>query len=268
MPSVQANIEYLQKLSLYDKEKPYWCFLPPSESFDPDAQRVDNLEFEDYPDIQIEDIRELNEPPKIDDSGFEVLSHQSKFSKFDRADDVFQYVSETEELLRERMDAVYVKCYDSRLRKNAMFQRTQLDLNDPLLTEGPARGAHNDITYSSGPVVINRYLPEDIQKKFLKPGYRIRIVNTWRTLNPVLEDRPLALCDSRSVDPDDLVAADRIIPAHVGEVYYLTYNPKHRWLWLEKQTPVEPFAFVMYDTKAGSHARCTSQRPLRDISSS
>jgi hypothetical protein len=130
-----------------------------------------------------------------------------------------------------------------------------------------------DITYNSGPVVINRYLPEDIQKKFLKPGYRVRIVksvkralsetrlssdgdSTWRTLNPVLEDRPLALCDSRSVDPDDLVAADRIIPAYVGEVYYLTYNPKHRWFWLDKQTPTEPFAFVMYDTKAGAHARC------------
>jgi hypothetical protein len=81
--------------------------------------------------------------------------------------------------------------------------------------------------------------------------------STWRTLNePVLEDRPLALCDSRSVDPVDLVAADRIIPAHVGEVYYLTHNPKHEWFWLEKQTPLEPFAFVMYDTKAGSHARC------------
>jgi hypothetical protein len=81
--------------------------------------------------------------------------------------------------------------------------------------------------------------------------------STWRTLNePMLEDRPLALCDSRSVDPVDLVAADRIIPAHVGEVYYLTHNPKHKWFWLEKQTPLEPFAFVMYDTKAGSHARC------------
>ncbi|KAE9379413.1 hypothetical protein N431DRAFT_397764 [Stipitochalara longipes BDJ] len=255
MPTVQANIEYLQKLPLYDEEKPYWCFLPPSEGFDPDAQRVDNLEFEDYPEIQIEDIREFKEAPKIGISGFEVLSHQSKFSRFDQADDVFQYVSETEELLRERMDAVYVKCYDSRLRKNVMFQRTQLDLNDPLLTEGPARGAHNDITYSSGPIVINRYLPEDVQKKFLRPGYRIRIVNTWRTLNPVLEDRPLALCDSRSVDPDDLVAADRIIPAHVGEVYYLTHNPNHRWFWLARQTPREPFAFVMYDTKAGNHAR-------------
>jgi hypothetical protein len=80
--------------------------------------------------------------------------------------------------------------------------------------------------------------------------------STWRTLNPMLEDRPLALCDSRSVEPDDLVAADRIIPDRVGEVYYLTYNPNHRWYWLEKQTPLEPFVFVMYDTKAGSHARC------------
>lgn len=46
---------------------------------------------------------------------------------------------------------------------------------------------------------------------------------------PVLEDRPLALCDSRTVEPKDLVAADRIIPDRVGEVYYLTHNPMHRW---------------------------------------
>jgi hypothetical protein len=80
--------------------------------------------------------------------------------------------------------------------------------------------------------------------------------STWRTLIPVLEDRPLALCDSRSVEPEDLVAADRIIPSKEGEVYYLTYNPNHKWYWLEKQTPSEPYLFVMYDTKAGKHARC------------
>lgn len=55
------------------------------------------------------------------------------------------------------------------------------------------------------------------------------MISTWRTLVPALEDRPLALCDCRSVDPNDLVAADRIIPDRVGEVYYLTHNPKHRW---------------------------------------
>jgi hypothetical protein len=70
--------------------------------------------------------------------------------------------------------------------------------------------------------------------------------------------------------------ADRVIPDRVGEVYYLKYNPNHRWsgspvprckarvdrltafrrYWLEKQTSSEPFVFVMYDTKAGKHARC------------
>jgi hypothetical protein len=143
MPTVQASLEYLQKLPLYEKEKPYWCFLPPDESFDPDTQRVDNLEFEHHPGITIRDIRELNPKAKIGEYGFEVLSHTSRFSRFDKKDDVEQYKMETEELLREKMDAVYVTCYDSRLRKNIPFVRNELDLNDLLLTEGPARGAHN-----------------------------------------------------------------------------------------------------------------------------
>jgi hypothetical protein len=53
--------------------------------------------------------------------------------------------------------------------------------------------------------------------------------STWRPLNRVLEDRPLALCDSRSIDPGDLVAADRILPDRVGEVYYLRYNEGQLW---------------------------------------
>lgn len=143
MPAVQANIEYLQRLELYQHEKPYWCFLPPHDGFDPDAQRVDNLEWEDHSNITIDDIRESPSRFKIDGCGFEVLDHESAFSKFESASNVKEYMRETEDLLKESMKAVYVHCYDSRLRKNVPFQRDQLDLNDPLLTEGPARGAHN-----------------------------------------------------------------------------------------------------------------------------
>jgi hypothetical protein len=95
---------------------------------------------------------------------------------------------------------------------------------------------------------VGNALPEQL--------YFLTFDSTWRTLIPVLEDRPLALCDSRSVDPADLVAADRIIPNNVGEVYYLTYNPNHKWYWLEKQTQFEIYAFLAYDTKSGDHARC------------
>ena len=73
MPDVQATIEYLQRLPLYEEEKPYWCFLPPHEGFDPDEQRVDNLEWEDHSDITIKDIRENRSQFRIDDCGFEVF---------------------------------------------------------------------------------------------------------------------------------------------------------------------------------------------------
>ena len=143
MPDVQATIEYLQDLPLYEDEKPYWCFLPPHEGFDPDKQRVDNLEWEDHEDILIRDMRETKDQFRIDDCGFEVLDHKSKFAKFENASDTAAYKLETEKLLKQKMNAIYVKCYDHRLRKNVLFQRKLLDLNDPLLSEGPARGVHN-----------------------------------------------------------------------------------------------------------------------------
>jgi hypothetical protein len=98
------------------------------------------------------------------------------------------------------------------------------------------------------------------------------VFSTWRPLNKVLEDRPLALCDSRSIDPEDLIAADRILPDRVGEVYYLRQNPRQRWsvrtsihtmstdigrYWLEEQKNTEPFLFLMYDTMGNAdNARC------------
>lgn len=143
MPLVKASLEYLQKLSLYEDEKPYWCFLPPHDGFDPNVQRVDNLEFEDRSDIIITDMRDCDQDFRINDCGFEVLSHQSKFDKFESPGDVEAYREETEKLLQEKLDAVMVKCYQSLLRRNVPFVRTQFDLNDSLLTEGPARGVHN-----------------------------------------------------------------------------------------------------------------------------
>ncbi|KAH7348887.1 hypothetical protein BKA65DRAFT_584780 [Rhexocercosporidium sp. MPI-PUGE-AT-0058] len=263
MSQVCATLEYLQGLPLYDTEKPYWCFVAPREGFDPNLQRLDNLEFEARENIAIQNLRDSTTKADLNECGFQVVSHQSSFSHFKHIEDIQGYKVETEQLLKDTLGAVYAKCYDTVLRKNVIFQRDTLDLGDPLHMEGPARGVHNDITYASGPVVITRYMSEKDQEEFLKHGYRIRIINTWRTLVPVLHDRPLALCDSRSVDPEDLIAADRVIPGIIGEVYYLTYNEKHKWFWLEKQTPSEPFIFVMYDTKDGPHARCKNVVYLR-----
>jgi hypothetical protein len=143
MPAVQASLEYLQKLPLYEEEKPYWCFLAPREGFDPDKQRVDNLEFEAHGDIIIQDIRESSAKISLDECGFQVIPHETKSLSFETVEAVASYKSETEDLLRRTFGAVYVACYDTQLRKNVPFKRSQIDLNDPLTAEGPARGVHN-----------------------------------------------------------------------------------------------------------------------------
>lgn len=88
-------------------------------------------------------MRSLKDKPQININGFQVLNDTTKISRFGALEDVARYKSETEELLRKSLGAVYVKCYDMALRKNILFNRTEYDLNDPLHTEGPVRGAHN-----------------------------------------------------------------------------------------------------------------------------
>ncbi|PGH12273.1 hypothetical protein AJ80_06787 [Polytolypa hystricis UAMH7299] len=91
------------------------------------------------------------------------------------------------------------------------------DLRDWTVPDLPAYGAHNDVTVDSGPTIVDTQLPAQL-KEF-----------TWRSLLPTIEDCPLAVCDFRSIDKDDLIACDRVIPTRAGEVYYLRYNSGQRW---------------------------------------
>ncbi|KAH8601748.1 hypothetical protein B0O99DRAFT_607358 [Bisporella sp. PMI_857] len=258
MPSITAEVSFLADIPLYEEEKPYLVLLSPENELDSSIPRS-NLQYENH-DVSIEDIRQNLGQYNIANCGFQVLQHQSKVSFSNALEEnslstVDAYKRETEQLLAASLDATHVVCYDFKLRENRHIERTIIDLESPLLIEGPAIGAHNDVTARSGPEMIRRHLSPEDQRLYLKPGYRFRIVNTWRILNPVAEDSPLTLCDFRSIQPADLIEADRVIPGRAGEVYYIKYRASQRWCWLEHQTPQEPFMFVMYDTIPGDQAR-------------
>lgn len=154
---------------------PHW------PGFDPDAQRLDNLEFETRPNIHVTDIRSSIESFKLEQNGFQILSHHSQVLASNDMDlpspeEVTAYKLETEALLLKEFNAEYVLCYDFRKRKNIPLPRSQFDYNDPMLLEGPALGAHSDVTFHSGPTIINRYLSDDVKARYLREGYRFRIV--------------------------------------------------------------------------------------------
>ncbi|KAK0118553.1 hypothetical protein ONS95_007440 [Cadophora gregata] len=143
MPSISASLEYLQKLELYKHEKPYWLYLTSRPDVEPSTQRVTNLEFEHHDGILVQDLRQLHTKPDINECGFQVISHQSTVAQFSSVADIQNYRTETEQLLRQALGAVYVQCYDSVLRKNITFERDRIDLADPLRIEGPGLGVHN-----------------------------------------------------------------------------------------------------------------------------
>ncbi|KAI9859247.1 MAG: hypothetical protein M1813_007021 [Trichoglossum hirsutum] len=167
MSDVYADIDYLKDLELYKAEKPYWCFLTPHDGFDPDRQRVDNLEFESRHNIKITDIRSIGKGNiGLESRGFEVLSHTTKIPELTTVNAVEAYKAETEQLLKERLGATFVRCYDLKLRKNIPFRRSQFDINDPLHMEGPARGAHVGMRLQIGPTcsTLDMNLADDVRQ--------------------------------------------------------------------------------------------------------
>lgn len=143
MPAVFAALEYLQKLDLYNHEKPYWLYVTPRQELELNTQLVNNLEFETWEGILIQDIRQMHTKADINECGFQVIPHESTVRDFSCKADIQAYKDETEWLLQKTFAAVHVKCYDTVLRKNVTFDREQIDLADPLRIEGPAMGVHN-----------------------------------------------------------------------------------------------------------------------------
>jgi hypothetical protein len=65
----------------------------------------------------------------------------------------------------------------------------------------------------------------------------------------VVKNWPLALCDARSVQQTDLVAADFVRQTYIGETLYMLPNPEHKWHYLSKQAPNEVTLLKIYDSE-------------------
>ena len=101
-----------------------------------------------------------------------------------------------------------------------------------------------DATAASCDRRLQLYLPDELKE--LAHGKRIRFLkwvfspfsyslltnlSVWRPLTTPVQDSPLALCDYRTVSPNDLVAADMVFPHYLDEAYEVLYNPNHRWFF-------------------------------------
>ena len=97
--------------------------------------------------------------------------------------------------------------------------------------------------------------------------HRFAIVQVWRPIRLPVESFPLAICDARSLPPENLVLSERRYPHRVGQTYAITYNPQHRWYWFPRMRRDEALVFKVYDSLTDGRARWTAHTAFHDPTS-
>ena len=174
--------------------------------------------------------------PYLDAEGFALLRHRSAVRDFwDDAEAESVGRAEAAELVANATGARRVHIFDHTQRRRA-----------PEALRQPSTRVHVDYTLTSAPRRVRDLFGDEADALFARP---FAFINVWRPIRHRAEDWPLALADARSVAPSDLVATDIIYPDRRGEIYNLTYSPKHRWWYVPDMALDEALLIKCYDSR-------------------
>ena len=201
----------------------------------------------------ISDMRDVADTLSMDVNGFELRGHQSKVA--DLYDDGLietQYNPELVAMLKEMTGADSVTIFDHTRRSS-----DSSGARNPDGHRGPASRVHADYTVKSGPQRAKDTLGEAEVDRVLSSGGRIIQVNVWRPITGPVMRSPLALADSSSIPPADLIATDQRFPDRTGEIYQLARGAEHRWYYASEMAPDEVILIKGWDSTDDGRARFT-----------
>ena len=193
--------------------------------------------------VTIRNGRVSPESFELDKQGFRLVDHPTRVRDFlDPAEVPAVYYPEMIDLVKRETGARRVVVFDHTLRTADNDKREALKIREVV------RRVHNDYTEWSARQRVRDVLPAEADA--LIAG-RFAIVQVWRSISWPVETHPLALCDARSVAPDDLIVAERRYPGRVGQTYSVAPNPAHEWTWFPRMARDEALVFKVYDSDAG-----------------
>jgi hypothetical protein len=198
----------------------------------------------------------------LDVSGFELIRHRSSLTDWVtfRDDERVKAVDypEVEAALKAHTGADKVILFDHTLR-DSTAEPGQAALREPV------RRVHDDQTLQSAPSRVRKHLsPEEASRRLER---RFAIVNFWRPVGGPVLRTPLAICDARTIEPEDLLPSDLVYPDWTGETYAVAFNPHHRWYWHPRQIPTEATLIKVYDSATDGRARLSAHTAFDDPNS-
>jgi hypothetical protein len=247
---VVATLSFITSAKRYETEKPYFLNILEHERLGTVLKT--NLEYTPIHDIEIQDIRKTDRSAfTLKENGFQIMECETSPEIGDDGAGIEAYCNEIVQLLAKECDASHAICYDYRIRRSS-GEVLNYDLGQDTgrsIAAPPVFPVHIDHTLEGGPKRIRRHLTQEEAEIYLSNKYRARIINVWQPLHHAVEDCPIAICHPSSIDPNDLIAADRVTPDFAVELYYLKHNKNQRWYWISEQMPNELTVFVNYDSK-------------------
>jgi len=207
--------------------------------------------------MTIHDARRRRADLSLEREGFVFVDHDTQVDDFyDPHQLQSVYYPEIERLVGEQTGASRVLIFDHTLRTGDEAAQAEKSLREPV------KVVHNDYTEWSGPQRVRDLLPADEAEHLLES--RVAVVQVWRPLRGPVLSSPLAICDARSVEPGDLIAAERHHKDRVGEIYQLAFNPNHHWSWFPHMQRNEALVFKCYDSEKDGRARFTAHASFDD----
>jgi hypothetical protein len=247
---IEASLSYIAESS----ERPiYYAYEPP-----PGVPRVSGRFVSQT--MLIRNARTERGGFSLDRQGFELRPHETSVVDFyDREEVKRVYYHEVEVLLRSATGAAKVVIFDHQVRCQPMAQRSERSSREY------AKIVHNDYTANSGPRRVRDHLPPAEAEELLR--HRFAEINVWRPIRGPVESSPLAVCDARSIGPEDFVPSDLVYPDKVGETYRFKHNSNHRWFYFPDMERSEAILLKCYDSKEDGRARFTAHTSFEDPTS-
>ncbi|KAI1409003.1 hypothetical protein F5Y13DRAFT_182363 [Hypoxylon sp. FL1857] len=245
--STFIQLRFLKPLEKYQHEKPYWLFVAK-----PNEADMTNVALEAVPGIHVHDVRGEEENYKLDEHGFQFVSHGLDFEAFhDNQRIEREYLPQVEEMILKNIPyAEKVFVFNWRVRKevgeeqmNDPISPAQIQDNSFVFT--PSQTVHSDATEFTLKKRVKKHLPEHADN--LLKG-RVQMINFWRPIHHEVRNWPLIVCDGRSTPLKNLVAVDQIGRRFVGDLYYATYDPGYKWHYMSSMRVDEGVLFKCWDT--------------------
>jgi hypothetical protein len=193
--------------------------------------------------MPIADLRDAAEPPTLDREGFQLVPHASAVTDWQAQAGSDLYRQEVHDLILALSGADAVVTTSAGILRFSEKSAKSGKLDN----SKPARFIHIDISDPTAAAFAARSAPEG------KTIARFCHYNVWRTFSGAPQDVPLAVCDARSIAPEDLVAADAVFdkpgaPEWSFEGLCVLHNPDHRWAYFRDMTPGEALVFKTNDS--------------------